>query len=395
MHAFRILQGFLSQHCADIHAKRRHCLAQIAAAARGGLGVVKLGRALTTKTDLRHRIKCCDRLLSNRHLAQERVMLYQAMARQVLPANATVSIVVDWSGLGKDGSAQLLRAAVVMQGRAFTLYEEVYPLASLSSPVVQRKFMQTVRDILPSGCKPIMITDAGFRSPWFKMLNQLGFAWIGRIRNRDKVCVPHLQNWHGCKSLYAGAGPKARDLGPHLYTRSNPTPCRLVLAKRPPRGRHAKGKGGKRKRSSDSKKIAIAQNEPWLLAVSPSLSALAAADIIAIYEGRMQIEQTFRDLKNPQWGMALRHSQTYEPRRLMNLLVIAALFAYALWIIGLAARKVGYDQRYGSNRKAATMLSVLSLARQWLGAHHRPRILIIHLRDALNELRQLVRVHCF
>lgn len=395
MHAFRILQGFLSKHCAKMHAKRRRCLAQVAAAARGGLGVVKLGRALVSQTHIRHRIKSCDRLLSNHHLAQERVMVYQAMARHVLPENACVSIVVDWSALRNDGSAQLLRAAAVLEGRAFTIYEEVHPLALLSSPVVQRHFMQTVGAILPPGCRPIVITDAGFRAPWFKMLDRLGFAWVGRIRNRDMVRADGAQDWHGCKTLYSKAGAKARDLGLFHYARSNPTACRLVLAKRPRKGRHAKGKAGNRKRGKDSEKISIAQREPWLLAVAPALGALSADQLVAIYEGRMQVEQTFRDLKNAQWGMALRNSQTRALQRLSALLLIAALLAYALWIIGLAARAANFDPSYGSRRKTPSTLSLLSLARQWIEALHRPPISAIRLRNALHQLRLLVRAHEF
>jgi hypothetical protein len=47
---------------------------------------------------------------------------------------------------------------------------------------------------------------------------------------------------------------------------------------------------------SHSKKQARAQKELWLLAVSPQLAALDAKAIVAIYAGRMQIEQTFRDV---------------------------------------------------------------------------------------------------
>ena len=99
MHASRIIQGLLRTQCPFIHAKRRDCLARVAAAASGGLGVVKLGKALGGPTGLRHRIKCCDRLLSNPHLAHERIAIYQAMAHRLLSRLQQVCIVVDWSEL--------------------------------------------------------------------------------------------------------------------------------------------------------------------------------------------------------------------------------------------------------------------------------------------------------
>ncbi len=394
MHAFRIIQAFLTVQCSTMHAKRRHCLAQVTAAgALAGLGVVKLGRKLAAKTSLRHRIKCCDRLLSNAHLARERVMVYRAMARQILSTHACVAIVVDWSVLRDDGSAQLLRAAVVVQGRAFILYEEVHPRALLGSPVVQRRFMHTLRDVLPPTCQPVIITDAGFRAPWFQMLNELGYAWIGRIRNRDMVRSRHGHDWEGCKTLYAKAGAQARDLGQFSYTRSNPTPCRLVLAKRQPKGRQAKSKAGNAKRSSHNKKISAGQREPWLLVVAPALALLKASQVVDMYAGRMQIEQTFRDLKSPQWGMGLRSSQTRALERLASLLLIGALLAYALWIIGLAALDAGFNPSYGSRGKSTSTLSILSLATHWLDAHHRPTISRRQLKDALIRLISLVRTY--
>lgn len=317
------------------------------------------------------------------------------MARQVLPAHGKVAIVVDWSVLRDDGSAQLLRAAAVLTGRALVLYDEVHPRECQGSPAVQRRFMETLRDILPPSCRPVIITDAGFRAPWFKMLNQLGFPWIGRIRNRDMVCALQGDSWHGCKTLYAKAAAQARALGQFHYTGSNPTRCRLVLAKRQRKNRSAKSKAGNARRSSHSKKISQAQREPWLLAAAPELAILNASQIVEIHAGRMPIEQTFRDLKTTQWGMGLRSSQTRALQRLATLLLIGALLTYALWLIGLAARAAGFDASYGSRRKSPSTLSILSLATQWQQASYRPAISTRQLRDALALLTSLVKAYDF
>lgn len=77
-------------------------------------------------------------------------------------------------------------------------------------------------------------------------------------------------------------------------------------------------------------KQAKTNKEPWLLAVSPQLAGRDADAIVAIYGGRMQIEQTFRDIKNPRWGLGLSDSQTRQPARLANLLLMSALACYAL-----------------------------------------------------------------
>jgi hypothetical protein len=360
------------------------------AARRVGLGLVKMSKALDSRISLRHRIKRCDRLLGNRHLEYERLEVYRALARRVLQQQTNVGVIVDWSDLLTDISQHVLRAAVVVKGRAIVIYEEVHPTKQYGVASVHRNFMATLRTLLPAHCQPVIITDAGFRASWFKMLNQLGFAWVGRIRNRDMVRAQGANNWRGCKELYASATERARDVGEFEYVRSNPVPCRLVMIKRTPKGRKCKTVFGKDSRSRHSKKQRAGQNEPWLLAAAPSLSMLSAKEIVALYSGRMQIEETFRDLKSTQWGMGLNSSQTRSPKRLAVLLLIAALLSFALWLIGLAVRESGYCIQYGSRKKAASTLSLLSLARHWLLENNPTTLLQRQLDQALVELTSMV-----
>lgn len=391
MHAQKILQDFLAKECGQIHAKRRDCLALMTdAARRSGLGLMKMSKAVEGTTALRHRIKRCDRLLSNSHLENERPVVYRALAHRVLQQKTHVGIIVDWSDLLPDISQHVLRATVVVEGRSIVVYEEVHPTKQYGSPTVHRKFMEALRTVLPAQCKPVIITDAGFRATWFKMLDQLGFAWIGRIRNRDMVCPYGTHDWRGCKELYPDATGRARNLGHFEYARTNPVACRLVMIKRAAKGRKRKTVFGKSSRSQHSKKQRAGQVEPWLLAVSPCLSRLSADAIVALYGCRMQIEQTFRDLKSTQWGMGLTSSQTRHPKRLATLLLIAVLLGFALWIIGLAVRRSGFCIQYGSRKKAANTLSILSLARHWLLETSTKTLSRHQLDHALTELRSMI-----
>lgn len=392
MHARCIIQDLLDTKCAEIHAKRRYCIVKVAEAARiGGLGVVKIGRWVASSTSIKHRIKCCDRLLSNPHLSHERLAIYRALGEALLSGHRHICITVDWSDLLRDGSLCLLRAAVTVKGRAFVLYEEVHEQSNLGSPHVHRHFLETLRSELPEHCEPVLVTDAGFRATWFKLATELHFSWVGRIRNRDKVCVEGSGQWNGCKTWYAGATATPRSLGRFEYARANATPCRLVLYKKVPQGRHHHTVFGKKTLSTNSKKHRATQVEPWLIAVSPDLNALSAKQVVEIYAGRMQIEQTFRDVKNAQWGMGLSNSQTRKPHRLAVLLLLGALISYALWLIGLAAASAGYQVSYGSKTKAGSTLSILTLARQYL-IDLRPRLSPSAFKAALLELIKLVQV---
>lgn len=394
MHASGIIQDLLARQCPQIHAKRRAGLAALAMASHsGGLSLVGMSRALPCTTSLRHRIKRCDRLLGNTSLAAQRELIYAAMCERLLARIERPAIIIDWSDLLPDCSQHLLRAALVVKGRALVLYEEIHPTAHYTSPTVHRRFLLRLRAMLPQQCRPVLITDAGFRAAWFKLLDELHFDWIGRIRNRDMVRQADAPDspWCGCKSLYPQARRQARDLGHFDYVRRNPVRCRLVLLKRAPQGRHSLTLRGAPRRSKQSLAARASQTEPWLLAVSPPLASLPAAAVARLYAARMQIEQTFRDLKDARWGLGLRRAQTRKAERLTMLLLIAALSTYALWLIGLAARANGFDVPYASNRTATNTLSLLSLARVWIHEPGTVSLSMQSIRAAWDELLQLAK----
>ena len=38
--------------------------------------------------------------------------------------------------------------------------------------------------MLPANCCPCILSDAGFKNPWFKAVASLGWDYVGRIRNK-------------------------------------------------------------------------------------------------------------------------------------------------------------------------------------------------------------------
>ncbi|WEF35275.1 hypothetical protein [Pseudoduganella chitinolytica] len=155
MHAQQIIQKFLADQCSAMHAKRRRCLADAVEAARsGGLAMMGMSKALESEVSLRYRIKRIDRLLSNAHLAKERVSIFKALAHHLLPHQERIAVIVDWSDLLPDVSQHLLRAAVVVEGRAITIYEELHPTKSYGSRQVHHRFLETLRTVLPPHRSP-------------------------------------------------------------------------------------------------------------------------------------------------------------------------------------------------------------------------------------------------
>lgn len=83
-------------------------------------------------------------------------------------------------------------------------------------------------------------------------------------------------------------------------------------------------------------KIAKRESDPWLLAVSPTLD-LTPAQVVAIYARRMQIEQSFRDLKSHRYGVGFEDSLTRTQERLAILLLILALASFVAWMTARTA----------------------------------------------------------
>ena len=367
MHALTILHRILSTSFPEIHTKRlASLLAAVGAVVSGSrLTLSDMGRGLSGTVAVKHNIKRIDRLLGNSALHTELPKLYEALVRQCLEGISMPLIVIDWSDLSPDRQWQLLRASVAVEGRSMTLYEEVHPQSCATSPRVHQAFLTQLAAMLPTGCVPILITDAGFRGAWFRLVNRMGWYWIGRIRNRDMVSPADVDTWAGCKTLYARATAKAKSLGQYNYVRNHPVPCRLVLIKRINRGRHSKGKLGKLARSTQNIKNARAQREPWLLAVSPKLDHLSAQAVVAVYAQRMQIEESFRDLKSERFGLGFSASRTTQKNRLGILLLVACLASFVLRLIGEVGKAKQMEFQFQSNtRRSRPVLSVISLALQ-------------------------------
>ena len=256
MHALTMLHNILAESCLEVHAKRLASLMAAVEAVVSGSRLVlsDLGRGLRGPVAVKHNIKRIDRLLGNCTLHAETAGLYEALARQHLAGVTALLIIIDWSDLTPDRRWQLLRASMALEGRSITLYEQVHPESCAAAPRVHKAFLGRLAIILPLGYKPILITDAGFRGPWFKLVNRMDWHWIGRIRNRDTVRPMEEDSWVGCKTLYVKATAAAQSLGQFEYVRSNPIPCRLVLIKRACQGRHKKGRPGKVARSRHSLK---------------------------------------------------------------------------------------------------------------------------------------------
>jgi len=369
MHAEAILARVLAPCLISLHTKRASALLRATAGLlRGGItSLSAIALRLGDGIALKHRLKSVDRLLGNRGLHLAFGELYRCVALRWLEDLPQILIVVDWSDLTHDQLWQLLRASVVVDGRCVTLYEEVHPQKRLAKPGVHRNFLRRLARILPPGCKPIVMTDAGFHAPWFKLVNAQGWEFVSRIRGRNRLQFGQNGVWTPARDLYSQARIQVRDLGVGAYARSNPVAVRTVLSKRPPKGRHRKNIYGEKRKDRRSKKNARSAREPWLLASSLGLRHLSADAIVRLYSQRMRIEQSFRDTKNLQRGLGLAVSRSRSGPRLAVLLLISHLASLVHRLIGESARRHPLELQFMATRRSTRPeISVLTLGRRIL-----------------------------
>jgi Transposase DDE domain len=371
MHAPMIVARVLGDCVGWMHKKRGAALQRaVVALLFGGVATLSaIALRMAGPTHMKHRIKSMDRLLGNVGLQREREALYVELSRRWLAGLAQVLLVVDWSDLTRDQRWQWLRASVVVEGRSVTLYEEVHPQRLLANRKVHERFVQRLSAMLPSGCGVIVMTDAGFHAPWFRLLERQGWQFIGRIRGRNRVQVGGARDWLPARALYARASTSARDLGCGYYARSNPVDVRLVLAKRLTKSRHRLNIYGAKRAGRSSARSARSAREPWLLATSLGLQHLAGEAIVSLYAQRMQIEQSFRDAKSSRVGFGLERARSRSGARLQMLLLFVHLATFVQRLIGECAKERQLALDFMSRRRAhRPEISALTLGRRIINA---------------------------
>lgn len=370
MHAHAIVQQFLDTKLPTIHAARRRVLGMAVAALMQGhwLSLSRLARGLCAGAGLKAALKRIDRLLGHARIAAEAEAAAEAILARLKAAGMPLWLVVDWSAVGAGGAFVELRAAVSRpgRGRAITVYQRVYPLAKLGNVRVERAFLDTLHGWIGRDVEVILITDAGFRRPWFAHVERLGWGWIGRVRRGVHLgsrggpppwCYESAAGW------FARARPKARRLIDCRLTKRAAWPCDVVLVRRRCTKRKRYRCPGHGSTPKAAREARVSATEPWLLVHSARLRAYRPEEIVACYATRMQIEENFRDGKSLGYGMGQDIARARSALRWQALLLIATLAAFLLWHIGQLAEAEGLNRRFKATTRVARELSIVTLAR--------------------------------
>jgi hypothetical protein len=267
------------------------------------VSLTAIGRAVRGNLQPRHGIKMIDRLLGNTKLSKERVHWYAAIAKRIAGNERRLVVLLDWTQL--HGEFWALVAAVAFDGRAIPILAEAHHESQLGSRDLQTRFLEELRRILPGGCRPLIVADGGFRSPFFAACREARFDFVIRLRNEHGMAkfakrVRGYRQWASIKfgEIFTWARSTVQCFGTGIpFCKSaHREECRLVLGAAPRKFR-------KRARYADDYERKRA-TEPWFLATS--LQNEPAEAVVAIYATRMQVEECFRDTKNARFGWGTR-----------------------------------------------------------------------------------------
>jgi hypothetical protein len=323
----------------EIHAQR---LASLTDGVDGvlhaaSLGVRAIGQGLAVAQGLapRHAIKQVDRLLSNPKLSMAQV--FGCWVPFVVGERREIVVNFDWTEFEDADQCTVVLGMQTEHGRSTPLVWKTVTRSELKGQRNDHEddLLVVFASVVPKNVRVTVVADRGFSdSKLYRFLTEeLGFDYI--IRFRGVVYVEDA----------VGARRKAKEwLGPAGRMR--------VL-------RHARVTA---QRHLVPVVVCVqdkAMKEPWCLV--SSRQDLPGIEIQGAYGRRFTVEETFRDVKNPRFGLGLKQAVIERNDRRDALLLLAVLAHTLLTLLGKAGQELGMDRLLG-----ATRLGQLSLFRQGL-----------------------------
>lgn len=331
----KIIRQKLEKGMIKMHKQRREALFRaVEGLLRGGKAWLSaLGRSRPGKTSDKHGIKAIDRLLGNRGLWAELGYVYSALVTAVVKHCWNPVVLIDETEIRPKVYA--VTASLAFDGRGIPIYSIVRSKKFATTRRCQRMFLKGLGAVLPEGVVPILVTDAGFESPWFDEVEKRGWDYVGRVRHQTKFSDG--KQWFSCQQLHQRATNRARNVGHLAFPRQRPKTRRLVLSKaRRSKGRKRLNTEGRSARTATDRRCEKSAREPWLLATSLTTQPYG---VVNIYAYRMQIEENYRDAKNHRWGWALNQTRSRVFKRLDVILLIVAIASLAQQSVGVAAER--------------------------------------------------------
>ncbi len=311
----------------DLHAKRVKSLAGatlgVIESASLAIGMIGQGLALARGRLTKHAVKQVDRMLSNRGIDVDALLVH--WVPYVVGSRDSITVALDWTEFDADDQATIMLSLLTRHGRATPLVWLTVGKSTLKHRrnAYEDQVLQRLAKVLPAGVRVCVVADRGFGDQkLYRMLAEdLKFDFV--IRFRANIEVTTAEGETRAAADWVGATGRARTLRGAAVT-AHACPVAAVVCVQ------AKG-----------------MQQPWCLATS--LADQPARALINLYAKRWQIEGGFRDSKDLRFGMGMGSIHVSTPERRDRLWLVSAFAVVLLTLLGAAGEALGYDRYLKSN----------------------------------------------
>jgi hypothetical protein len=283
---------------------------------------IGVGLAAARGLQTKHAIKQVDRLLSN--TALDVWALFAHWVPYVVASTPAIVVALDWTDFDADGHATIALSLVTAHGRALPLIWRSVPKAQLKGRRnrYEDEALLRLHEVLPPGVRVTILADRGFGDQQlYAILRDFGFDFI--VRFRGVVTVESRDGEVRAASAWVPASGRLRSLRGARVTQDR-YPLDTVVCVQ-----------------------ATGMQAPWCLAVGGA--TITGAQAVRLYGRRFTIEEAFRDVKDPRYGLGMSATHVRDPRRRDRLLLICAMAMTLLTQLGAAGESLGMDRMLKAN----------------------------------------------
>jgi hypothetical protein len=126
---------------------------------------------------------------------------------------------------------------VAFNGRGVAVYQEVHGVSTKEKRCTHKAFLAKLKTIIDDDAKPIIVTDAGYKTTWFKDVIAWEWDFAGRVR-KLMMYVNQKEDWEHTSELYKRVTSQPVGFTSQICC-SQPLACTLVLFKGKSKGRHS------------------------------------------------------------------------------------------------------------------------------------------------------------
>jgi hypothetical protein len=324
---FKSIEDHIGEIFPDLHAKRIVSLANatLGVVSSKSLAVTAIGKGLAHSRGLldKHAIKQVDRLLSNKGIDPKEAFTY--WVPYCVGVRKRIEVAMDWTDHDADNQATIMLSLLTSHGRSTSLVWLTVDKDTLKHHRNEYEYQVLVwlAEALPADVRVLIVADRGFgdQKLYAVLTDELKFDYLIRFRGNIKVTAEDGETRTAAD--WVGKGGRARILRGAAVTADEYRVGAVISV-------HAKG-----------------MKEPWCLATSRNDETTKI--LLDKYAKRWGIECSFRDDKDPRFGMGMGQIRLSSPARRDRLWLLSALATALMTLLGAAGEALGFDKHLKTN----------------------------------------------